>query len=179
MAGKEKTAKKYAKALFDSLEQDALEASRDSLNALAAAWSESTELKSALLNPATPPKERLAVAEDLASAVSGNEKVKNFCLVLAENSRFDVLPQIAVIFSNLVDALKEVARLEITSAFPMSDGEKEQILNTVRQQAGSLAAIEWAVNPELLGGLVLKSGDKLLDASLQGSLDKAKSALMS
>lgn len=179
MAGNEKSAKKYAKALFDSVEKDSLEATRDSLKQLADAWSSSIELRAALLNPATPQSQRLAVVKDIAKLfANANQKFENFCLLLLENGRLEILPQIAEDFSKLVDTLKEVARLEITSAFPISNDEKEKILDLVRKQAGSLAAIEWQVNPELLGGLQIKSGDKLLDASLQGSLEKAKSALM-
>ena len=180
MAGKdERAAKKYAKALFDAVEPDSLESVREAVNALAGAWQESTELRAALLNPATAVKERIAVAQDMAGiAAAGNESLKNFASILAENGRLNILPSIAENFSDLIDRLKEVSRLEIISAFPMSDEEKEKVLSEVRKSAGSLAAVEWSVDAELLGGRVIKSGDKLLDASLSGSLDKAKQALM-
>ncbi|MEZ4753724.1 MAG: ATP synthase F1 subunit delta, partial [Bdellovibrionota bacterium] len=153
MAAKDvKAAKKYAKALFNSLEPDALEGVREGLNAISSVWQNVPALKAALLNPATPTREKIAVAQDLAKASSSiEEKLKNFCTIIAENSRFDLLPEIAKVFSDLVDTMKQVSRLEVISAFPLQNTEQEQILSEVRKSAGSLAAIQWSVDPELLG----------------------------
>ena len=170
-----KLAKRYARALFELCEVPKLDQQLVALTALSNLWKGSAELQSALLNRATPIEQRVAVMQDLAAKLEGGDKnFINFAALLVENERISLLPLILKVFSKMVDTLKKTLALEITSAFPISEQERGELKKSVEGQYGSMASIEWKVDRELIGGLIVKSGDKLLDSSVKGSLERIR-----
>ena len=179
-----KLAKRYARALFELCEVPKLDQQLVALTALANLWKGSAELQSALLNRATPIEQRVAVMQDLAAKLEGSKlegsdkNFINFAALLVENERISLLPLILKVFSKMVDTLKKTLALEIISAFPISEQERGELKKSVEGQYGSMASIEWKVDRELIGGLIVKSGDKLLDSSVKGSLERIRTELI-
>lgn len=173
-----RVAKRYARALFESSSPDKVEALRDALRNLSALWSESAELRAATLNPAIPASKREEIVGEVANVVLPNDKgFANFAKVLVSNRRLATLPQIAELFSLMVDELKKILSLEVASAFEISQDERSKIEERVKREFGALPKVSWRVDKSLLGGLVIKVGDKLLDSSIKGSLEKLRSEL--
>lgn len=174
-----KIARRYAKAIFEAIEPSKLEAQKESLFALATAWREIDELRIALLNPSFPIEQRQALVKDLGKQIhSTDDTLANLLLLLLENKRTDIIPEISEQFSAMVDALKKALSLEIVSATELSDAEKDALKQKITSKYGDLAKVEWKVDSELIGGLVIKSGDKLLDSSVKGALEKARAAIV-
>lgn len=176
-ASQGKIAKRYARALFNSVPPAALETAREALHAFAAAWSSNEQLREAMANPAVPLAQRVSVIKEIARGASAGDALVNFLDLLVTNRRISALPQIASAFSKMVDEIKKLVALDITSAFPMEEGERAEISAKVQKDFGSLATISWHVDRALLGGLTVKNGDKLLDGSIQGSLERVRTLL--
>lgn len=173
-----KTARKYAKALFELCGADEYETMRDALRDFSQAWESSTDLQAVMKNPAVSKSEKQAVIKEICTAISpGTENFSNFCMLLLENGRLSGIGEIAREYSALIDHVRKVLSLEITSAFDIPESEKSSVAEQVRSQYGSLASFDWKVNEELIGGLLVKTGDKLLDSSVKGSLEKLRASL--
>lgn len=174
-----KIAKRYARALFESYEPARLEEVSASLQQLSHAWSENGELRSVLMNPAVPLTERLAVAEEISKRAGNSDpQLINFGRLLLENGRISILGEIATAFVLLLDLLKKRLALEVTSAFEIDGGEREQILEQVRREFGGLASIAWGVDSAIIGGLRIQAGDLLLDGSISGALAELRTNLI-
>lgn len=172
-----KVATRYAKALFESLEQNQLDEMANDLSDFANIWQESIELRNALLNPAIALEDRIAVCRELLASSVHSELLGNFAAVLLENSRTTALPQIAQAFNKILANFKKSLALEITSAFPIEAQEQDEILAKIKSTCGALVSIEWQVDEALIGGLLIKAGDTVLDNSVRTSLAKIENTL--
>ena len=173
-----KVANRYARALLDSVSLNSLDALRERLALVSSLWLENSSLQVACLNPAIPEKARQAIVADLAEKIAPKVKAfVNFLSLLLENKRLSLLPAISETFARLVDELKKQMAVEITSAFQISDLERSALEGKVKDQFGALAQISWQVDPDILGGLVVRSGDKLLDSSVRGALSQIQTQL--
>ncbi len=170
-----KVAKRYARALFELCPPAEIEAMSRQLHEFAATYAENAELRAALLNPAIPLDARLEVVRDLTR---GSETVSNFISLVLSNNRLGAMAEIARTFADMVAALKKLLALEVISAFPLAEGERAEIKGRVEKEYGSLATLSWQVDRDIVGGLVIRSGDLLLDGSVRGALERAKSALV-
>jgi len=189
--GTGRIAKRYARALFD-LVRDAvgpagdsvadLEQTRRSLESLAFQWRESEELRTTMSSPAIPIAARESAIRDVAEKLSpGSALFGNVVAVLLSNKRLPEVQPISKAFGELVDELKRLLALEVTSAFEISESEKKELEASISNQLGSFASgssITWSVDKQLLGGLTIKVGDRLLDSSIRGSLEKVRAELM-
>lgn len=172
-------ARNYAQALFELYEQAELEESASALEQAAKLWDEQELFQAMMLNPAVPPKEREAVLQDIANKLRpGDSRIVNLFRLLLENQRLPLLPEIAAVFRQSLNNLKELLAVEIRSAFPLDEQEQRSIEERLHSDHGTMTSITWSVNPELLGGLQIKSGDRLLDSSLAGELSKIKEILV-
>ena len=173
-----KTAKRYAKALFDSVDQGALEGLQEALFSFAETWDNSSELHDVMFNPAVSEDEKLSVIRDLSALVkSGDEKFSNFLCLLQANNRLAGISVIAEEFAAMIAELKNLLSVEVTSAFPVPEEERGAVLDQIQKEHGSLATITWSEDKNILGGLRIQAGDRLLDSSVQGQLLKLKSSL--
>lgn len=177
--------KRYARALFEAacdpkVDIAKLDELSKGLKEIAAAWSESAELRLVLLNPSVDEQARLAIVKDLVKATGVQEEmIFNLLTVVLENKRFSVIADIYSEFAAMVDEVKKIMSLEITSAFDIPNNERLDVEQTLRVQFGEHARVSWKVDPSILGGLLIKSGDHLIDGSISNQLSKAREALMS
>lgn len=174
-----KVAKRYARALLASYQASQLDTVDESLKALAKLWEESEELRTTLKNPAFNLNQRSDAWSELAKRVrSGDQQFLNFCLVLLQRGRLDDLPAISDAFSSLILELKNLLSVRVTSAFPLAEDEKRSFQESLQHEFGSLASLEWNVDGSLLGGTKVQVGDRLLDTSVRGALDRLKADLI-
>lgn len=174
-----KIAKRYARALFDSYGNSEVEAIKVALQSFAKTFNENEELRTALANPGYPQPQRMEALREIGHFFrQDDEKFFNFLALLLRNGRLLFVADIAMYFSHLVDELRSLLSLTVVSAFPLSDPEKEEIISRIQAEHGSLATIAWEIDPLLIGGLLIKSGDLILDNSIKGSLDKMRKSLL-
>ena len=167
--------KKYAQALLDSYQAPQFDQVSQALRDLADAWESHRELRSIIENPALPLNERASVISDVAAKLlPGEEKFARFCNLLLHNGRLKLLPEISRAFARLVEQVRKLLALEITSAFPSDAAELNDFTNKLRTEFGAMSSVNWKVDAALLGGLVIKNGDTVLDNSVRSALERAR-----
>jgi F-type H+-transporting ATPase subunit delta len=97
---------------------------------------------------------------------------KTFLDVLTENGRLDYLPEIASRFAELEAEDQNVADVEIVSATNLDDRQKERLAGALRHRLRRDVRLHCSVDPRLIGGAVVRSGDLLIDGSLLGRLER-------
>ena len=100
-----------------------------------------------------------------------------FLALLAENGRLDYLPEVAARFEELKAEDENVADVEIVSATTLDDGQKARLAGALRQRLNRDVRLHCSVDPGLVGGAVVRSGDLLIDGSLKGRLARLETEL--
>jgi F-type H+-transporting ATPase subunit delta len=177
MARRDSAPRRYADAAFEiALRDGTVETWREELDA-AAATSTGSELESVLANPAIPLDEREAVAEKVFASISA--PVRNLILLLVRRGRIEQLPRVAAEFRRLDDRRNGLTNATATSAAPLAADEVKAITARLEELTGGKIELETAVDPSLLGGLVVRFGDRLIDGSVRGRLERLRHQLAS
>ena len=168
-------ARPYAEAAFKiAHEQGALPAWSDVLARLAViAGAEAA--KEIVGNPALSAQQVSAVFADTAGQLS--QQQRNFVQVLAENDRLTVLPEIASHFQALRSAHEGVLEAQVSSAFPLTGAQLAEIVATLKDKHGREVKATVVVDPALIGGVSIRIGDEVTDASVRGKLAQLAGAL--
>lgn len=170
-------ARRYARALFALGKKKGLpelERLGGDLAALRAAVAESDSLRQLFKNPLFGVEEKLGVIAALLDQLQAGEYSKNFCRLLAEKGRLAALPDIAAIFSELLDAEKGIIRGEIVTAVELNETKRKTVQEELNKQVKETLELTYSVDPGILGGVQLKVGDQMLDASLRAQLSILK-----
>jgi F-type H+-transporting ATPase subunit delta len=177
--GSIKIARRYARALIGVYEPSKLDSIRIALNETAKTYEEIPSLQHALQNPGFSITERQSVLKTISQKIiPGNENFSNFLSLLLESGRIASIKQIATQFSIMLDDLRKLLALKVTSACKVSESEMKEFKSSIEKQFGSLASVEWFEDKNLIGGLKINAGDRLLDGSVRGSLDRLQASLM-
>ena len=131
---------------------------------------ESDSLSSFLANPITADDAKKAVLTRILGD-DANQQMKNFLMLLVDKGRIYLVEPILQQFQAKVRALQQTVLAEVTSAIELTDEQKE----TVRQKVVSMTdaqsvELETRVDPDLIGGVIIQIGSKVLDASVRGQL---------
>lgn len=120
---------------------------------------------------------------DLADLILGicgdraHELGRNFLRVVAENDRLAWLPEIQVEYERLRAEAENVVDVEISSAVPLSDGQREAYAASLRQKLGKTVRLHCGTDETLLGGAIIRAGDLVIDGSLRGRLERLAGAV--
>lgn len=168
-------ARPYAEAAFKiARELDALPAWSDALSRLATVAS--TQVARELIgNPKITAAQVAGVFADAAGQLGSEQR--NFVTVLAQNERLGVLPEIAAQFEALRNEHERVIDARVASAFPLSQAQIDGIVATLREKYGREVKASVTVDPELIGGVAIRVGDEVMDASVRGKLAQLAGAL--
>ena len=169
-------ARPYAEATFQAaLQKNQLAAVGDSL-ALVAAIAQDEQMRSIL----TDPKVNAQQKKELFNAIAGDrseETVRNLLAVLVDNRREILIVEIARQFDELKHEHERVLRARITSAQPLTDSQRAEIVGALERRYGKKIEAELDVDPELLGGARVQVGDQVIHASVRDALGQMAAAL--
>jgi F-type H+-transporting ATPase subunit delta len=169
---------RYAQALFDlAQDQNALAAVEGELKTLSAALAESADLRRLVDSPAfsAEDKGRGLVAVAAKAGIGG--LTAKFLGLLAANGRARDLGAVINSFHQLSAAYRGVVTAEVVTAIPLTAAQAKGIAAALRQSLGKEPEISTRVDPAILGGLKVRVGSRLFDASLKSKLDSLKFAL--
>jgi F-type H+-transporting ATPase subunit delta len=177
MARPTRAARRYAEAAFELATRDAAhDAWREGL-AFAAAVIGDPRIARAASDPGQPFAERRKLIDRLLDKhVSAS--VANLVRLLAQRGRLDVLPLIAAEFQRLLNRDRGIVAATVTSAQTLDGGEEAAIRTRLQSMTGADVEITSVVDPELIGGLTVRVGDTLLDASVRGRLERLREQLV-
>jgi F-type H+-transporting ATPase subunit delta len=170
------TARPYAQAAFDEAQKlNALKVWSEMMLSLAEAVSH-PEVHAVITNPRVAKKQ----VEGLMEALLGGDTSKqqqNFVRVLADNQRLQILPEIAAIFETLKADAEKTVNVVVDSAFELSSAQKDKIVSSLKKRMGREIKLVCQINKELLGGVVIRAGDKVIDGSARTRLSEMANAL--
>ncbi len=178
MARRDSGARRYAEAAFEVAQRDGtIEAWRSELDTAAAIIGDERAI-SALANPALPIDQRsVAVAALLKGTASG--PVQNLIQLLLRRGRIEELGRVAAEFRRLDDRRQGITHASVTSAAPLTPDEIRALTARLEATTGGRVVLDTAVDESLLGGLVVRVGDRLIDGSVRGRLERLRNQLIS
>jgi F-type H+-transporting ATPase subunit delta len=170
-------ARRYARALFALGRKRGLpelENMGRNLAALRDAVKASPELAELYRSPLFFAEEKAQVTQEILAEIGADEYTRRFCALLAEKGRLDLLGDMAGVFLELLDAEKGVLRGELVTAVNIDESKRATVLAQLEKQAGCSLELSYSVDPAIIGGIILKVGDRVLDASLRAQLSSLK-----
>ncbi|MBU0673238.1 MAG: F0F1 ATP synthase subunit delta [Proteobacteria bacterium] len=171
-------AKRYAKALFAvGKEENALEEYSRSLTELAGLSVEIPELLDGLTNPQYPQDVREKVMVYLVGVIQAPQLMVNFLNLLVLKRRANVLSDIAEVFQQMVDAENNRCQGIVVSATELGAELNEKIKATLEKLTGKQVIMQNQVDPSIIGGIVAKVGDLVLDGSIKTQLTGLKESI--
>ena len=178
MARRDTAPRRYAEAAFEVAMRDSmLERWRADLD-LAAAMIGDRRALDVLANPAIPIERRAsALDEMLGDRLS--EQARNLVRLLLRRGRIEDLPRVAAGFRRLDDDRQGITHATATSATALTADEVRELTARLEQSTGGRIALDVEVDPSLLGGIVVRVGDRLIDGSVRGRLERLRNQLIS
>lgn len=178
MARRKSAARRYAEAAFEvAVRDDAVDAWRNELDTAAAVVAEE-RVGRALANPAIPLETRIATAEATFGKLVG-PKVLNLIRLMLRRGRIQELPRLAAEFRRLDDERQGIARASVTSTLPLEPDEVSALKERLASSTDRRVELDLKVDPSLLGGLVVRLGDLLVDGSVRSRLERLRNRLVS
>jgi F-type H+-transporting ATPase subunit delta len=169
---------RYAQALFDlALDTDALVAVEADLKTLKALQAESLDLRRLIASPGFSAEDKGRALAAVAEKAGVSPLTLKFLGLLAANRRIAALPATIAAFERLAATHRGAIAAEVTSAIKLTDDQARGVAAALRQALGKDPEITTRVDPSILGGLKVRVGSRLFDASLKSRLDSLKFAL--
>lgn len=169
-------ARPYAKAAFQAAkEQQALTAWSEML-AYASAVVVDGSMKNVLDNPALTSEQKAQFFIDVCGDKLTAEG-KNFVFVLSENNRLGLASAIAELFERYKAQLEHSIDVNIESAFELSNAQVETLAQALSKKLDRKVVIESSVNQDLIGGVIIRANDLVIDASVRGKIAKLAEAI--
>ncbi len=167
---------KYARALADVVVGRQLDPAKtvEEVSAMAGVIAGSAELRTVLQNPSVQAKQKLAVLDALVSRLGLSRYVRNFTALLVDNRRIAAMPEIARQFALELDDRLGFAQADVTTARDLDDAEKSALTGHIERLTGRKVRAQYAQDPKLLGGAVVRVGSTVYDGSVRGQLQRLK-----
>ena len=169
-------ARPYAQAAFDEARKlGNLKGWSETLQAIAQATL-NADVRAVITSPRVIPSQ----LEALMLALSGDKATSaeaNFIKLLTENQRLIILPEIAAHFESLRAEEEKSVDVLVTTAFDLSETQKQSIVTALKKRMGREIRLHSEVDNKLLGGAIIRAGDKVIDGSARNQLAELANAL--
>jgi F-type H+-transporting ATPase subunit delta len=168
-------ARRYAQAYFElGQEAKAIEPWGDELRGVAGALSQ-PEVAAALVNPRLSMPQRTQLAMELLDGVS--KPALNLARMLVERRRTRLVNEILAHYQLLTDGAQGIVRARVTTAMELDEPLEKQITQTLQEKFGSTVQTIVETDPAIIGGLVVRIGDRVVDDSIRTHLQQLQAAL--
>ncbi|MPY69702.1 MAG: F0F1 ATP synthase subunit delta [Alphaproteobacteria bacterium] len=169
---------RYATAIFELAEEaHAIDGVHDDLVGLQAMIDESDDLRRVLRSPLIPRDQAGKAMDALLDAAGVSDLTRRFVGLAAKNRRLFALENMISAFRTLRARHRGEVTAEVTSATPLSDAQQAAVLDALKRVMGSAVAVDHKVDPDLIGGLVVRVGSRMVDSSLRTKLQKLQIAM--
>ena len=169
---------RYASALFDlARDQRQIESVGNSLDALGQALLDSKDFGELVSSPLVSRDEAGKAFAAIAPQLKLDPITTNFLGVLARNGRKNELRAVIRAFRRLASEHRGETTAEVVTARPLNDDQLAALKSQLRARAGRDAAIDATVDPNILGGIIVKLGSQQIDASIRTKLNRLAQAM--
>ena len=169
---------RYAKALFDlAQEKRQVQGVGSSLRTFQRLFHTSKTLNQVLSNPAIPRKEREAALNALCIEIKAPQIFHSFIRLLVKAQRISYLPQIEGIYQSLVSQAKKEQMIEVVSAYPLTSTQSKLLKDRLKKAFPGILSLVFINDPKVLGGIMVRIGSHVIDATLTSQLNKLATAM--
>ena len=169
---------RYASALYDlASEGGVVTAVESDLDKVGQAILGSADLTALIRNPQIGRDAASKAIDGVAGVLGLSPLTRNFLGVLAANRRLSALPDVVRAFSSIAAASRGEATAEVTSAHPLSASQLKLLGDKLKAREGKDVKITAKVDPEILGGLVVRIGSRQIDGSIRTRLNSLAQAM--
>jgi F-type H+-transporting ATPase subunit delta len=169
---------RYASALYElASEKKAVPIVEADLGKLDEAILGSADLAALIRNPQVSREAAAGAMNGIADLLKLSDLTKNFLGVLAQNRRLSALPEVVRAFASIAAAARGEVTANVTSAHPLSDTQLAALTAKLKAREGKDVSIRTSVDPEILGGLVVRIGSTQIDSSIRTRLNTLANAM--
>lgn len=169
---------RYATALFElANEAGAVDSVKADLDRLSSLLAESVDLARLVKSPVFSAEEQLKAISAVLSGAGISGLAGNFVKLVAQNRRLFALPGMIADYAALVAAMRGETTAQVTVAAPLSDDHLATLKAALAQNTGKDVNLDVTVDPSILGGLIVKLGSRMVDASLRTKLNSIRHAM--
>ncbi|PAV26868.1 F0F1 ATP synthase subunit delta [Tamilnaduibacter salinus] len=170
-------ARPYAKAAFGEAHQHGSIDSWGESLAFAGALAADRDMQQVLAHPELTGAEKVAVLCDCFSDPV-TEPFRNFLTILSDNRRLLLLPQVAALFQALRAEQDRTVDVTLTSPYELSDEQQQKLKEALAKRLDRQVSLTADSDESLIGGLVIRAGDTVIDASVRGRLNRLSETLL-
>jgi len=171
-------ARRYAKALLLIGKEDGqTETYREELATVAGLFSSEKELEQAIYNPLYPVEQRQKVLKKIIAKIKLSQVMSSFLNLLFTKRRIIYLNNINEFYQKLADQFKGVERASLLSAIELSSETVDKIRKSLEKMTGKEIVLKKELDPSLIGGVITKIGDLVLDGSIKTQLLNMRESL--
>lgn len=171
-------ARPYAKAAFEYAVDNNLLAPWSEQLATVASVAADEGMAGVLNNPSlTAAQQASKLGEVCGEAVSA--QMRNFIAILADNKRLALLPEIYTLFAQYKANREKTVDVEVISAFDLADSARDRLADVLGKKLERRVEVRTSTDSNLLGGVLIRAGDLVIDGSVRGKLDKLAEAMNS
>ncbi|PAU82048.1 F0F1 ATP synthase subunit delta [Halovibrio salipaludis] len=176
MAESTSLARPYARAAFEAARDTGqFDDWSQSLNLLAAITSDD-RMASVLRHPGLSAQEKIQLISDVCENPLP-EPVSNFIQIMAENRRLAQFPAVAALFEAYRHDHERIVDVTLTTAFELSDDQKQRLSQALEKRLDRSVELSVESDQSIIGGVVIRAGDEVIDASLRGRLNRLANAM--
>jgi len=172
-------ARRYSVALADVVAQTT---ATDTVKAELASWSKlfdgDNDLQTVFTNPAITHANKIKILDDLLARVKPSQTTANFLKILLQNGRLADLGEINSSFASVLEQRSGIVSAEITSARELPEGERTEFERSLETITGKTVNIKYAIDKDIIGGVVTRIGSTVYDGSVKTKLEKLKEQLV-
>jgi F-type H+-transporting ATPase subunit delta len=174
-------AERYAAALADVvMERKGAPDVPEDLAEFVNLYFSSADLRNALESPAVDREVKIKIVEEVAEKMKLNDAVRNFICLVVDNRRTHMLREMVQLLSVELDRRQHIVKLEVTSAQKLDDGERTRLIEVFKgDDPKAKVRANFAEDPALLGGLVVRVGSTVYDGSVREQLNRLRERLES
>ncbi|MBI5236039.1 MAG: ATP synthase F1 subunit delta [Deltaproteobacteria bacterium] len=176
---KTSVARRYARALIEiASETGEVGAYGKEVRTVYAAFESAPELYKTLMNPMFPVEDRLGLTEKVSASLKLSKPVERFLGILVKTRGLRLLADIAEAYSRLEDDISGKIRVTVLSPVDMDAAALDEIKKKISAATGKEAAVSCSKDASLIGGMVVKVGNTILDGSLKTQIERMKEKIL-
>lgn len=170
--------KRFAEALSGAITDDKrLQTALENLRWFQDAFETEPNLGRFFIHPGFTQAKKAALVKELCDRVKALDEVRNLLKLLVERNKMMFLKNIAEFFEHAVDQRLKQVRVNVVSAYPLSDAQQKKLKSTLEKILGKSAILEASVDESLIGGMRLNVGSLVADATLKNGLALLKRSI--
>ena len=171
-------AERYASAVYELADEARiLDDTAADLKSLQAMLDESDDLQTVIRSPLIDTDTKAAAMERILAQAGATDLTRRFIAVISRNNRLFVLPATIDAFLTELAKRRGEVTAEVTSAQPLKPSQLDSVTNALRSALGGKVTVDAKLDPSLIGGLVVRVGSRMIDASLKSKLQRLQLAM--